>query len=231
MRRLTSNGLLSGILLFLAAYWSLGWYVPGFLLSVSMSILSVLVGFAILWGHFNGFVGVLFRKDRDPSGSGAHLAAISIPGIALSVIYGGFWTLAYNLAGQPQDWLGTPASNFSRVILVASCIGLYFTPDIRHHKVPISNLIWLAVLFVTASMTAFILGLYVQPGFVVVDSGGGVRPIAYPTCPDDRPVWVASNSMYFHIADESTWAPRVIPRRCYKTPEEAVAAGFEPSPS
>lgn len=229
MKRLTSNGLLSGILLFLAAYWSLGWYVPGFMLSVSLGILSVLVGFAVLWGHFQGIINVLIRKERDPSGSGAHLAAISVPGIALSVIYGGFWTLAYNIAGQPQDWLGTPASNFSRVLLVASCIGLYFTPDIRAHKVPIPNLIWLGVLFVTAALTAFIMGLYVQPGWVV--DASGIRPITYPSCPADRPVWVASNSNYFHFVDTSPWGPRIVPRRCFQTPEEAIEAGFDPLPS
>lgn len=223
------NRLLFIITLALAGYWSLGWYVPGLWLSTTLAIFSVLVGLAIVIKYFRGVYGVLIKGDRSDDEDGAHLAALGIPAIAASVVYGGMFTLAWNLVGQPPDWLGTPASNFSRLLLVLGCVAFYFTPDVQRTRLKLSSVIWLVVIMTTAVLSAFVLGLYVSNEKLI--DLNNVRPASYPSCGMDRPYWVAANSSYFHFAETSPWAPRIVPRRCFTSPEEAEAAGFIPSPS
>lgn len=223
------NKLLFVVTVLLGAYWSLGWYVPGLWLSTTLAIFSVLVGLAIVVKYFRGVYRVLIKGARSEDEDGAHLAALGIPAIASSVVYGGMFTLAWNLAGQPPDWLGTPASNFSRLLLVLGCVAFYFTPDIQRQQLKLSSVVWLVVIMTTAVLSAFILGLYVSNDRLI--DVNRIRPITYPACPEDRPYWVASSSGYFHFAETSPWAPKIIPRRCFTSPEEAVAAGYVAAPS
>lgn len=156
------NKLIFIVFVLLGAYWSLGWYVPGLWLSTTLAIFSVLVGLAIVVKYFRGVYRVLIKGARSEDEDGAHLAALGIPAIASSVVYGGMFTLAWNLAGQPPDWLGTPASNFSRLLLVLGCVAFYFTPDIQRQQLKLSSVVWLVVIMTTAVLSAFILGLYVS---------------------------------------------------------------------
>lgn len=228
MNSFLNNRLLTAIILALAAYWSLGWYIPGAFLSITLSIFSVLAGLAITVRYFQGVYGVIVRGDRSDDGDGAHLAAIGIPAIAASIVYGGMFTLAWNLAGAPQEWLGTPASNFSRVLLVSGCIALYLTPDVQRERLSLPSVIWLVILGATAVLAAFLLGAYVgQDKLIDINR---IRAVSLPVCEDSRPIWVASNSTLFHGPD-SPWHDRIVPRRCFATPLEAVLAGFHPAPS
>lgn len=218
------NRLLLLVTLTLAAYWSLGWYIPGALLSITLSVFSVLVGVAIIFRYFQGVYGVLIRRERSEDGDGAYLAAIGIPSIAASIVYGGMFNLGWIIAGTPDDWLGTPASNFSRLLMVGGCVALYLTPDVQRERFSIPSLIWLSILMVTAVVTAFVLGAFVGNECLF-----DIRPVSYPDCRTEKPVWVANNSRYFHTED-SPWRAEVVPRRCYKTVEEAQKAGFRPVP-
>lgn len=217
------NQLLFNICLVLAAYWSLGWYIPGVILSVTLSVFSILVGVAIIVKYFQGWAGVLFRGDRSKEHAHAHLGAIGIPAIAASVVYGGLFTLFWNLAGNPPDWLGTPTSNFSRLLLVGGCVALYLTPDDQRDKLSLTSTIWLMILLVTAMLSAFLLGAYVneeRPTFMS-------RPASWTECPMSRPLWAATSSHYYH-GPESPWRDLVKPRGCFATEAEAQLAGFRP---
>lgn len=222
---ITRNQLLINICVALAAYWTLGWYVPGAILSVTLSVFAVLVGLAIIFKYFQGWYGVLWKGERSPEHKRAHLGAIGIPGVAASVVYGGVFTLLWNLFGQPPDWLGTPASNFSRLTLVASCVALYMTPDDLRGKYSLPSQVWLIILFVTATITAYLLGAYVEdrPQFSVI------RPAHWAECTREKPVWIASGSKYYHGPD-SPWRELVRARGCFATAEEARVAGFLPPP-
>lgn len=220
------NKLLSLTMVGLAIYWTLGWYVPGLWMSTTLSIFSLLVGFAIMIKYVRGLYRVLVKGDRSEEGDGAHLAALGIPAIGASIIFGAMFTLSWNLAGQPGEWLGTPASNFSRLLLVGGCVAFYFTPDVQKQRLSLPSVVWLLVIMTTAVLSAFVLGAYVGDTRII-----NLRPIDWPTCPNDRPYWVASNSEFYHDASTSPWRVRIVPRRCFATPEEAEAAGFIPSPS
>lgn len=223
--KVTKNQFLINICLGLAAYWSLGWYIPGPILSVSLSVFAVLVGLAIIFKYFQGWYGVLWRGERSPEHRMAHLGAVGIPAVAASVVYGGVFTLCWNIAGTPVDWLGTPTSNFSRVLLVAGCVALYLTPDDERGKYSLPSQVWLIILFITAVISAFLLGTYVgedRPRFVV-------RPAHWAECTSEQTVWVASGSKYYH-GPESPWRDLVKARGCFVSAEEARVAGFLPAP-
>lgn len=222
------NRLLIIILAVLGAYWTVGWYLPGLILSTTMAVFAVLAGLAIIIRYFQGVYGVLIRGDRSATEDGAHLAAVGIPAIAAAIVYGGLYTLAWNIAGQPDSWLNTPASGFSRLLLVGGCVALYLTPDVQRRRLSLPSVIWLILIMASAVLTAFMLGAYV--GTDQLNDRLRVRPTDYPLCPEERPVWVAGNSEYFHMED-SPWRARVIPRRCFTSPEEALQAGYHPLPS
>lgn len=219
---MSKNPLLSLTLLALSAYWTLGWYIPGVILSSSMSVFSILIGAAVAWRYRHGFYHVLFEGARSEWGDGAHLAALGIPFIAASIVWGGVWTLSWNISGQPDAWLGTPASNFSRILLIAGCIALYLTPDVQRERLSLPGVMWLAAILVTAVFTAFILGAYVGN-----DTVQSMFRVSYPTCPADRPLWAASRSNLYHGPD-STYRATVKPRMCFATHEDAQAGGFRP---
>lgn len=209
----------------LAAYWSLGWYVPGVILSSSLSIFSILIGAAILVRYSAGFYEVLFKGARSEREDGAHLAALGIPSIAASIVWGGLFTLGWNIAGQPEEWLATPAASFSRVLLVAGCIALYLTPDVQKERISLPGVLWLAAIVLTAVFTAFLLGAYV--GTERQASFFRAYRVSYPYCPDNRPIWAASHSQRYHTPD-SPYRTQVVPRRCFSTDDEAQEAGFSP---
>lgn len=155
------NHLLALSLLGFAAYWTIGWYIPSVILSTSMAVFSIFIGAAILLKYAHAFWLVVFKGIRSESGDGAHLAAIGIPSIAASVVYGGLYILAWNAAGQPESWIGTPASNFARLLLIGGCVALYLTPDVHKDKLSLPAIIWLVAILFTAVVTSFILGVYV----------------------------------------------------------------------
>lgn len=221
---MTRNPLLSLTIASLAAYWSLGWYVPGVILSSSLSVFSILIGAAIIVRYSSGFYYVLFKGVRSKTEDGAHLAALGIPSIAASIVWGGVWTLCWNIAGQPETWLGTPASNFSRILLVAGCIALYLTPDVQRERLSLPGVMWLTAILITAVFTAFILGAYVNQD--AARAALGYR-VSYPTCPEDRPLWAASHSRLYHGPD-SPYRATVRPRMCFATDGEAREGGFRP---
>lgn len=216
-----NNPLLAITLLSLAGYWSVGWLIPGIILSSSLSVFSILIGAAILVRYSTGFYQVLFHRARSEREDGAHLAALGIPSIAASIVWGGLFTLSWNIAGQPEHWLATPASNFSRVMLIAGCIALYLTPDVQKERLSLPGVMWLAAIMLTAVFTAFILGAYVGNDAV----NGLFSRASYPQCPHNRPFWAASNSGMYHGPD-SPYRDMVRPRMCFATEEEAQGAGF-----
>lgn len=222
---MTNNPLLALTIVSLAAYWSIGWFIPGVILSSSMSVFSVLIGASIIVRYSSGFYNVLFQGARSDREDGAHLAALGIPSIAASIVWGGVWTLSWNISGQPDAWLGTPASNFSRVLLIAGCIALYLTPDVQRERLSLPGVMWLAAILVTAVFTAFILGAYV--GNDAVKSMTRDYRVIYPECPADRPLWAASHSALYHGPD-SPYRATVKPRMCFATHQEAQAGGFRP---
>ena len=217
------NPLLAVTIISLAGYWSVGWFIPGFILSSAMSVFSILIGAAVLVRYSTGFYNVLFRHARSKAQDGAHLAALGIPSIAASIVWGGLFTLSWNIAGQPEHWLATPASNFSRVMLIAGCIALYLTPDVQKERLSLPGVMWLAAIMLTAVFTAFILGAYVGNDAV----NGLFSRASYSTCPGDRPLWAASGSHLYHGPD-SPYRMLVKPRMCFRTDEEAQEAGFRP---
>ena len=219
-----NNPLLAITLLGLLGYWSIAWFIPGFILSSAMSVFSILIGAAILVRYSAGAVQVLFFGARSENGDGAHLAALGIPSIAASIVWGGLFVLAWNIAGQPESWLATPVSNFSRVMLIAGCVALYLTPDVDRRHLSLPGVVWLVALLITAAVVAFLLGLSAQSEFTRRIMG----PSDFATCPKDRPIWGASGSKIYHAPD-SPWRALVNPRRCFRNSEEAQAAGFRES--
>lgn len=219
---MTKNPLLTLTIVSLAAYWSIGWYIPGVILSSSMSMFSILIGAAIIVRYSSGFYHVLFQGARSEREDGAHLATLGIPSIAASIVWGGVFTLCWNIAGQPDHWLATPMSNFSRVLLIAGCIALYLTPDVERERLSLPGVMWLAAILITAVFTAFILG-----AFVGNDTVQSMFRVSYPACPAERPLWAASHSNLYHGPD-SPYRDQVKPRMCFATTEEARAEGFRP---
>lgn len=223
MRKIRDNHLLAVTILGMAGYWTLGWLVPSFILSSSLSVFAILIGAAILWRYSSGVYRVLILGERSRAEDGAHLAALGIPSIAAAIVWAGLFTLAWNLSGQPEHWLGTPVYNFSRLLMVGGCVALYLTPDVQRERLSLPGIMWLLAIVVTAVFTAFVLGAYV--------GSDGVRELfrgyraSYPTCPSDRSVWVASSSSLYHT-ETSPYRMLVVPRRCFATPEEAESAGF-----
>lgn len=208
----------------LAAYWSIGWYVPNVIFSVAFSVLSFLMGAAISRVYGEAFFNVLFRRERSGEGDGAHLGVLGVFSIALSFIWSGVFTLTWNLMGQPDTWLGTPPSNFSRLLLIAGCVSLYFAPSVTKQRVSIPSVAWLVIALATAASAGLAVGLFVGQN----DVGGLFRPshANFSTCPWDKPYWVASSSQTYHGPD-SPYRMLMAPRRCFGTEEEAVAAGFK----
>lgn len=201
MIKLRQNHLLASVFCALLAYWVLGALIPGYVLSVGLGVFSILIGLAILIRYSRGMYGVLIMGERSPEGDGAHLAVIGIPAIAGAIVYGGLFTLSWNLAGQPSEWLATPASNFSRLLLTLGCIALYLTPDVDKQKLQLPGLVWLVTIVVSAIVTAFLLGTYVgtdrlqetlpwrpkpvplqlDPSGITQDAGPALKPLIPPT--------------------------------------------------
>lgn len=208
----------------LTAYWTAGWYVPNTIFSVAFSVLSFLMGSAISWVYGRAFVNVLFHRERSTDGDGAHLGVLGVFSIAASFIYGGGFTLAWNLVGQPEGWLGTPASNFSRLLLIVGCVCLYFAPNVVEQRVRVPTLTWAVIAILTAASAGIAVGLYIGQN----DLGGVFRTSSsnYSTCPSDKPYWVGSSSQTYH-GPESPYRMLIAPRRCFGSEEEAVEAGFK----
>lgn len=219
------NPLLLVTIAALAAYWSIGWYIPGVILSSSMAMFSILIGAAIIVRYSSGFWHVLVEGGRSDREDGAHLAALGIPSIAASIVWGGVWTLCWNMSGQPDSWLGTPTSNFSRALLIAGCIALYLTPDVQRERLSLPGVMWLTAIMVTAVFTAFLLGAYLgnEPVKAAIQS----QRVSHPVCPEDRPYWSATHSNVYHGPD-SPHRVLVKPRRCFATAREAEAQGYQP---
>lgn len=209
----------------LAAYWSLGWYVPNVIFSVAFSVLSFLMGAAISRVYGEAFFNVLFRRERSGEGDGAHLGVLGVFSIATSFIWGGAFTFFWNILGQPEQWLGTPASNFSRLLLIAGCVCLYFAPSISKQRVSVPSVAWIIIALVTAASAGLAVGIFVGKN----DVGGIFRSAHanYSTCPGDRPYWVGSASQTYHGPD-SPYRMLIAPRRCFATEEEALAEGYRP---
>lgn len=209
----------------LTAYWTLGWYVPNNIFSVAFSVLSFLMGAAISWVYGRAFFNVLFRRERSADGDGAHLGVLGVFSIAASFIYSGIFTLAWNVVGQPDTWLGTPLSNFSRLLLIAGCIALYFAPNIVEQRVRVPTLTWAIIAIITAASAGIAVGLYIGQN----DIGGMFRHASssYSTCPKDKPYWVGSSSQTYH-GPSSPYRMLMAPRRCFATEDDALAAGFKP---
>lgn len=226
--KLPQNMLLALTLTFLLAYWSVGWLVPPLVLSLSLAVFSMIIGGAVLVRYASLFWRVLVRGERSGKDDGAHLAALGIPSIGAAIVWGGMFTLLWNINWQPDHWLGTPVSNFSRVLLSAGCVSLFLTPDVERQRLALPGVIWLAAIGITAVVAAFALGAY-------VGSDGRVpfaRPFMradFPSCPVGRPVWGARWSMYYHT-EASPYRAQVLARRCFLSEEEAQAAGFQPVP-
>lgn len=217
------NPLLIFTVLALAAYWSIGWYVPNVIFSVAFSVLSFVMGAAICRIYGEAFFNVLVRRERSSDGDGAHLGVLGVFSIALSFIWSGGFTLIWNLMGQPDTWLGTPASNFSRALLIAGCVCLYFAPSVTKQKVSIPSVTWLVIAVAAAFSAGFAVALYVGQN----DVGGLFRSshANYSTCPWDKPYWVGSSSQTFH-GPESPYRMLIAPRRCFGSEQEAIAAGY-----
>lgn len=217
------NRILALTLLGFTLYWSLGWYIPSVILSSSMAVFSVLIGAAILVKYAAVFWAVVVRGVRSDQGDGAHLAAIGVPSIAASIVYGGLYVLAWNAAGQPETWLCTPAANFSRLLLIGGCVALYLTPDVQRDRLSLPAVMWLAAILLTAVFTAFVLGAYVGSDTV----RGLFRPltVSQPFCPPEMPFWEASSSSYVHGPD-SPYRQLVRPRMCFRTAEKARSLGL-----
>lgn len=222
--KISGNPLLLITLIGLTAYWSLGWWVPNLVMSSSMSVFSVLIGAAIMVRYSSGFYHVLFQGQRSPREDGAHLAAIGIPSIAASIVWGGVFTLLWNFNGQPESWIGTPASNFSRLLLVGGCVALYLTPGVEKQRLSLPAVAWLTAILATAITAAFLLGAYLGDDALTRLT----RPVSYPQCPPDRPYWAASHSSLYH-GPESPYRAQVVPRRCFATEGEAQDAGLSPA--
>lgn len=223
--KIANNSLLLILLGFMSLYWLFGWYIPNLLLSGTVSIFSVLIGIAVIYRYSIGVYRVLWKGERSDRGDGAHLAALGIPALAAGVVYGGAFNLIWTWMGNPETWIGTPMSNFGRVLQAIGFVGLFFSPDASRHRVSLSGAVWAISILMTAVIVAFLMGARL--------AGGEMAPIRrfiygvhYPVCPADQPVIGTTTKVYHDEA--SPYRDLIKPRTCFATVKEAEKAGFRP---
>ena len=222
--KIANNSLLLILLGFMAIYWLFGWYIPNILLSGTVSIFSVLIGIAVTYRYSRGVYSVLVRGVRSQGEDNAHLGALGIPAVAAGVVYGGLYNLVWNYMGTPPEWIGTPMSNFGRVLMAVGFVGLFFSPDAARHRITLSSAAWAISILLTAVIVAFLMGARV---------GSEVQPIRrflygvnHPVCPIDQPIMGTVGRIY-HTLD-SPYRSLSKPRVCFATEGDARRAGFRP---
>jgi len=225
-----NNRLLLGIVLSLTIYWLGGEVMPPTTFSSSVSVFLMIAGVAALTRFFPVAWQVVFHRRRSEDDDGGHWAAIGVTALALGAVYAGTFNLVWIANGQPMTWIGTPASNLGRGLMAAGFLCLFLSPDTTKNRIGIPSLIWLGVIGVTLTVTAFLLGTQFAP-----DPRSGtvwVEPLipsakgpTYPLCPANRTVWGVDRSKLFHLP-ESPYRALITPDRCFATVHEAERAGY-----
>lgn len=226
------NSLALGSALGLALYWSVGYLITDPYLSVAISVWLLLTGGLTLLSYAEGAFRVVVLGERDTEGHGGHWAAYGMFLLALGSVYGGIFNLAWVIAGvvagtdPPMSWLGTPQSNFGRILMGVGFAFIWRSPEPTRGAGRNASTLMLIAVGSIAITVAFFAGTMVKqpvPGLTVpVINFAADRP----TCPADRPVWGTRAGIYH--TPESAYRRLMSPDRCFRDIGEAQRAGFRP---
>lgn len=156
MKKALNNPPLLYTLLALAAYWTIGPFIPKPGVSNGVSILAICAGIFLFVQYAEAAWKILVHKDRDPDG--AHWAIIGATAAAIGTVYSGAFTLLWNHFEAPQVWQSTTTSSFGRGLVPVG----FFLMGISHETMRIGGSyprgFWRAVFIMMALIISFIAG-------------------------------------------------------------------------
>lgn len=226
MARIVDNRLLLNSLLGVLLYWLFGMLTPDPYTASVAALVLILASGLLAYRYSRAVYAVVIRGDRgDKEDRGSHLAVYGAWLIAVGAFYTGVFTLIWLFANQPTSWTGTAVSSFGRALMASGFVLMYLTPDAMRGPIRAPNALLLLIMFLVAVAGAFVAGANFNGSDTTLVSRfvqfhGSDRPV----CPDDRPVWGSTRGVYH--PPQSIYRDMIIPVRCFRTIDEAVAAGF-----
>lgn len=167
MAKLKGNRLLMASALAVVFFWIVAPLVPNPHLSTFFSLLIFATGSLTLTRYAKPTFRVVVRGERSQDemgrGRGSHLAIYGTFLFAFGCICMGAYGLWWNYAGQPEEWIGSPASQFGRACLVAGFCMMVIGPSMTIAGFELPRR-WWALLIVAAILIAlgFYLGMQVH---------------------------------------------------------------------
>ena len=151
--------------------------------------------------------------------TGTHFLIAAIFSIALVVLMQRVWGIVLRIYDRPL-WLTDSAMTIFIPWMLAWSVSLAFiAPDVDDYNAGSRGGIWKSVaLFIGGAIAGFVLAASFRVDGIVDAS------ISMPSCHSSLPVMVSSKGVYHDAA--SPYRALVVPRRCYKTVEEAQKAGY-----
>lgn len=227
MARIIDNRLLVNSMLGVVGYWILGMVTPDPYVASVASLVLILSGGLLVYRYSRATYAIVVEGDRgeDAADRGSHLAVYGAWLMAVGAFYSGMFALVWVFAGQPAEWTGTAVSSFGRALMAAGFVLMYLTPDAMRGPIRAPNALLLLVMFLVAVAGAFVAGAnFRSPDTALVSRFVQFHGSDRPICPDDRPVWGSTKGIYH--SPQSIYRDMIIPVRCFKTVDEAVAAGY-----
>lgn len=216
-----TNPLLFWTAVALGAFWSIGFLIPGPVLSMVMSgSVAVISGISLL-STATPVYRILFHGERDQTEKGSHLAVIG--SFALSVA--AFWLCMFNLSwflmGQPETWLFTPFSTFSRYAFFWGFLLMFLSPHVGTGSLSIKINPWLIAMIALLIIAAYLLGRYVSN-----DHTAERQEIILSTiCPRETPIKGNRASMIYHTPASRSYLS-THPEACFRSEQDARVAGY-----
>lgn len=214
---MTDNRILFWSLVFAAAYWISGLFIPGYHSTFASASLLVFGLIALSrYGPEAWKIVVQRHRLSQDDGGGSHLAAYGVALLSAGAVYQGLFGVLWTWFGQPDEWIATPISGFGRFMMAAGFCLLFFSPDMEAHRLKLPGRLWLIVGAIIALVLAFALGLRI---------GGDDRSaLVVRTCPASMMVKGSQSGLY-HIPGDRYYH-QTNPVACFRSTRVATAFKF-----
>lgn len=227
---MTNNRLLLWSLIAFGAYFASGWVLPGPYISSAASLTLLIFASVTAIRYVPEAWRIVVNGKRGLESDGAaHWAAYGVALISLGSVYIGVFGLAWVAAGSPQEWLSTVWSGFGRAMCGAGFALLFVSPDVSRGRFRLPLTWWVISVIVVVLAAVFFLGVNI--GEKRADVTANFRYSSYaPECPMSRPIKgnkTASGKIYHEPS--GLYYRVTVPKECFRSVQEAQAAGFRPS--
>ena len=160
--------------------------------------------------------------------SGAEFLIVSVFAIMVTILSQRIWGIVLRVYDRP-DWLvNSPIAILIPWLLSWAMSLALVAPDIDLDTQAAKTGIWKsAALFIGGALAGFVIAASFS---MKKDGSVNFSELEFPrlmnrsTCKPTEPVWVSSNGIY-HLPN-SPYRGSIVPRWCFATEEEALAAGY-----